>query len=225
MVKENPNSNPNPSEKLRQEFDAVTGRPWPEVEAFLLKREGKPFLLTYREIDAKNFQNGIVDRYVIGIVDRSAWAELSSPKCLKYGQDCPVTAIGNLAYYFTQPGWAWEKKKIVRLSFHKQEIVDHLSFVFDKVRRASMKAEENIRNRVDPKPEEVEDDIYVYMILYPLLKLLSDSSFGERMEKYKDFLRSSEEFWRKREAYFRLRMIFAKKMFRTYGTIRKIFDD
>lgn len=216
---------PNPSEKLRLEFDGVICRPWSEVEADLLGKEGKPFLLRYRELDAKNFQAGIVDRYILGVADKAAWGESTSPKCLNYGKGCPVSAIGNLAHYFTKPGWAWEKKKIITLSFHREEIVRHLSYVFDRVRRATMEAEENIRNRVDPKPEDMKDDLYVYMILYPLLKLLSDASFGERMEKYKDFLRSSEEFWRKREIYFRLRMLFAKKMFKTYETMRKIFDD
>lgn len=216
--------NLNPSEEMRQEFDKISDRPWLKVETLLLRKEGQPFLLRYKEVDIKN-SAGIVERYVLGISDKSAWGESTSPKCLNYGKNCPVTAIGNLVFYFRKPEWAWEKKKIVELTFEMSRIMEHLSYVFDQVRRADKKAEDDIRNRVDPRPEDVEEDMYVYIILHSLLKLLSNSSFGERMENYKDFLRSTEEYWRKRIAYYKWRMIFAQRMFKRFETKRTIFED
>jgi Arc/MetJ family transcription regulator len=218
---------PNAADRVRQEFEAFHYMQWEGVAQTLSGMKGEPFCLEYREVDAQVFQPAIATRYVLGCVDPAAWGESKSPKCLHYGKGKDVSAIGNLASYFTKPSWAWEQKKINAISFDREEFRKHLSAVFSRVATARAQLEEGFRGKTELKLEEAKapkEEFYVHILLHQLVKAMDDASLLQKMHRYIGFMQSAEEYWQNQHRYFTQRMNVSKEMVKRYETLEKILS-
>lgn len=220
-------SRPNQTDEVRYSFDKVPDWPWTFVEKFLSEKEGQPFLLEYRQLDAPNFQNRIVSRYVLGVADRTAWGESTSPKCLDYGEGYSVSAIGNLGSYFKKPSWAWEQKKIIGISFDEEEFANRLYAALKLLITVADRLEEGlIRKKLEvvEKPSALQEEHYVHLILHQLLKLVRGERFEDAKEKYLDLIRRLQGHWFNYEQYFKLQMANSQKANKHYQLMEKILS-
>jgi hypothetical protein len=215
----------NQTEIVRHNFDKMPGWPWTTVEKVLSEQEGNPFFLEYRQLDAPNFQNGVISRYVIGVVDPTAWGESLSPKCLDYGKGYSVSAIGNLGFYFRKPSWAWEQKKIVGISFDQEDFANQLYFVLKQLIAIGDRLEEGLRSKKRvhfEEPSTSKEEHYIHLILHQLLKRVKGERFKEATEKYLDLVCRIQEHWLNYETYYKIQMVNSQKANRHYQDLEKI---